>query len=246
MKRFLLFFTVFAAISCSRSSGLKKTCLPPNLQNDIIAFYPFNDGSLLDESDNANDLTNSTNAAPAEDRNGNANCAFVFDNTQENEEFLTTSDSDFLNNLSDFSISLWYEPHYADGAGKTIEGLFSRGDETRCPNRMGEWSMGIYDVRRAVFGHDNSVWTNLGSQLDTWYHVVGVKEGEDYKIYWNGVLNESDTGDASCGNFQQAQDIGDVFVGYKFTGKIDDIIVYDRALTEKEIQTLYELAACCE
>ena len=233
-------------------------CLPTNLQKDVIAFYPFGDGSLEDIGANAHSLNNNTSAQPTEDRNGNSKCAYIFDNAQSNSEFLTSTDSDFLNDLSEFSISVWYEPLNSSVMGQNVQGMFSRGSETRCPDRMGEWSMGLYDCRRAVFGHNNSVWSNsltnfvsdcegeVLAQIDTWHHVVGIKNGNDYKIYYDGVLHSSDSGDANCGNFEGAQNIGDIFVGYGFTGRIDDIIVYNREISQLEVEELFELEPCCE
>jgi len=255
----IIFIMLLVGIASCGEDEEKFTinCLPSNLQNDVISFYPFNGGSLNDESSNANHLSNSTTAIPTTDRNGNVDCAYVFDNAQQNTEFLTTSDSDFLNGLSDFSISLWYQPTNNTISGTNIEGLFSRGDQTRCPNKMGEWSLGLYDCRRPVFGHDASVWAFMPSnssiscqdeidmRIDEWQHLVGIKNNDEYKIYVNGVLNETKTGDAGCFNFQPAADIGDVFIGNNFTGKIDDIIVYNKALTGSEITELYQLGSCC-
>jgi len=259
IKQLAFLLLIFGAISCGDDDRFTVDCLPSNLQNGVIAFYPFNDGSLDDESSNNNSFTNPTDASPTVDRNGNTNCAYMFDNSQQVEEYLTTSNSDFLDELDGFSISAWYQPLNTTIGGVTIQGIFSRGNETRCPDRMGEWSMGLYDCRRAVFGHDNSVWalslTNFanGCQgevdalVDEWHHVVGIKNGDEYRIYFNGQLSETEIGDANCGSdFQPAQDLGDAFIGFNFTGRIDDIIVYKRALTDNEVTALFELGSCCE
>lgn len=245
-------------ISCGDDHDYSLDCLPSNLQKDILAFYPFNNGSLADFSANSHNLINLSTATATEDRNGNAKCAYKFDNKLTAEEFLVTSDSDFLNDLNEFSVSLWYQPLDLNIQNSGIEGLISRGNEARCPNKMGEWSMTLYDCRRAVFGHNNSVWAEPITNFDDgcqgeadalankWHHVVGIKNGDDYKIYFNGVLNETASGDANCGNFQSAQNIGDIFVGYNFTGKIDDIILYNRELLQSEVDDLFGLKPCCQ
>lgn len=257
IKSIIFILCLVGIFSCGEEEKFTVNCLPSNLQNGVITFYPFNGGSLNDESPNTNHLNNPTTAVPTTDRNGNVDCAYIFDNAQPNAEFLTTTDSDFLNGLSKFSISLWYEPHNSSITGTNIEGIFSRGDETRCPNKMGEWSVGLYDCRRPVFGHDASVWASMPSnpsmscqdeidmRIDKWHHIVAIKNNDEYKIYINGVLNETKNGDAGCFNFQPAQDIGDVFIGNKFTGKIDDIIIYNRVLTDTEITGLLRLGSCC-
>ncbi len=257
MKKNLFLILTIGIISCGDNDEFTVDCLPSNLQNGVIAFYPFNDGSLNDESLNSNDIINSTTAVPSSDRNGNSNCAYKFDNSQAIEEFLTTTNSGFLNGLNEFSVSIWYEPMDTTRSGGSFEVLLSRGKEGHCPDRRGEWSVGLYDCRKAVFGHNNSVWANgisgNGCQgevialTDKWHHVVAVKNGDDYKIYFNGNLDEAANGNANCGStLHLAENIGDMFVGSNYTGIIDDIIIYNRELSQTEVTELFELESCCK
>lgn len=256
----LLFsFSLLAFISCKKDEQQVVECLPSSLQSGLIAYYQFNSGSLQDESGQGNDLSNTTTAAPTTDRLGNSACAFGFVNNTGNAEFLTTTQSAFLNNLTSFSVSIWYQPHDDNRPGGDFETLVSRGTTPRCPDRRGEWSVGLYDCRRAVFGHENSVWAEqlsnpldceqeVDTLTDNWHHVVAVKNGNTFEIYFNGVLHEQATGIANCGvgGTHPAQDIGDFFVGSDFTGAIDDILIYNRALTAQEISDINDLTACCE
>jgi len=258
-KLFLTIFTVgvFGIFGCGDDDNLTLDCLPVNLQNGVIAFYPFNDGSLDDESSNSNDLSNSTTAAPSSDRNGNTFCAYEFQNNQTSVEFITTTNTSFLNNLDAFSVSIWYEPLDTNRNVGFFEVLLGRGSDGHCPDRRGEWSVGLFDCRKAVFGHNNSVWAR-GSNLtnscqeevvaltDQWHHVVATKDGDEYKIYFNGMLNDQDIGNANCTNLHLAEDIGDLFIGSRYTGKVDDILIYDRALSAAEVTALFELEACCQ
>ena len=144
--------------------------------------------------------------------------------------------------------------------GGDYEGLVSRGPfEMRCPDRRGEWSLGLYDLRRAVFGHNNSVWaveapdsvwnwipTDMYGDSPVWHHLVCTKNTNTYKLYFDGVLQETSIGNANCGTLQMVQDIGDLFIGKEYTGKIDDIILYNRALSQNDVNSLLNEAACCE
>ncbi len=249
---------VLCLISCSKDEEITLDCIPINAQTGVIAFYPFNNGSLLDESSGSTDLTNPTAATPTTDRNGNANCAYLFDGRQPTEQFLTTTATTVLDGLDAFSVSLWYQPIDTTRDGGDFELLLSRGDGVSCPDRNGEWSVALYDCRRVVFGHNTSVWAKpvtglfiecqdeINALTDRWHHVVAVKNNDTYQIYFNGALEETETGNAGCNNMQLAQDIGDLFIGKRFTGKIDDIIIYDEALTAAQVTLLYELEPCCE
>jgi hypothetical protein len=254
-KNFLLLLTL-TILGCASKDRLPIDCIPTNLQNGVIAFYPFKNGSLLDIAQ-SNHLTNPTNATPAADRNGNANCAFQFKSVAGKEEFLTETQPAFLNGLNAFSISIWYQPLDTFRSGGIYEVLVSRGKGQHCPNRNGEWSVGLYDCRRAVFGHDNSVWANpispnmfdcqaeVNALTDKWHHVVAVKNGDTYKIYFNGKLEETVNGDGDCSNPYTASDIGDFFIGRNYTGKIDDVLVFNRELSQAEVTELYQLVPCC-
>lgn len=259
LKILVLSFFSICLFSCGDDDAPNFTvdCLPANLQTGVIAFYPFNGGSLADESGNSNDLSNPTTAASTTDRNGNADCAYEFDNMQTAEEFLTTASSNFLDGLSEFSISLWYQPIDTTRDGGSYEVLLGRGDEARCPDRRGEWSVGLYDCRRAVFGHNNSVWANrisnpFGCQEEingltgNWHHVVAVLNGDEYKIYFNGNLENSATGNANCSPLHLAEDIGDLFLGNNYTGKIDDVLICDRKISQQEISELFVNEPCCQ
>lgn len=257
MQKFLLPVLLLLLVACQKEITAPELCLPVHLYQGMIAFYPFTNGSLNDGSGRGNTLGNPTSAHPVEDRYGNANCAFSFVSTPANEDFLTTRHTKFLDSLDAFSISLWFMPGIITGWtqwGKTLEVLVSRGgDMVRCPDRRGEWSLGLYDCRNAVFGHNNSVWAMYNIHCDqdspvlnNWHHVVAVKNHEEYRIYLNGIMYGIAHGDGACTLLHQAQDIGDLFIGKKFTGAIDDVIIYNRALTTNEVVELYYTSPCCD
>ena len=106
-----------------------------------------------------------------------------------------------------------------------------------------------------MFGHNNSVWAKRISSngcygeiialTDNWHHVVAIKNGDEYKIYFNGNLDETESGNANCTNLHVAADVGDMFIGNLYRGKIDDIIIYNRELSQTEVTELFELESCC-
>ena len=78
--------------------------------------------------------------------------------------------------------------------------------------------------------------------LNTWYHVAGVYNAttQTLDIYVNGVLNDgtlSGTVPASQVNSSVNVNIGRRTGGFYFNGLIDEVRVYNRALTQAEIQT---------
>jgi len=79
---------------------------------------------------------------------------------------------------------------------------------------------------------------------DTWYHIAAVITGPtNMKLYVNGA---DDGGTYSGTGGTLAYATGNVLIGMRhdsalsFGGKIDDVRVYDRALSAEEIQQLYQ------
>jgi len=85
-------------------------------------------------------------------------------------------------------------------------------------------------------------------QLNTWYHIVGVYDGSNIIFYRNGVpLNQTPaTGTISANTGFQYNLIGfDTSRGASsaFSGLIDEVRVYNRALSTEEIKRLYKIGA---
>jgi hypothetical protein len=261
--RYVLFSLVFLTLisGCDDDdmpiTNILNNCLSGGLQNGVIAYYSFSDGSLMDESGFSHHLTNPTLATASADRNGNPRCAYRFDATTTNEQFLTLTDASFLDGLGSFSVSAWYQALDTTILGVDLQVLVGRGDQPNCPNRRGEWMLGLFDSRRAVFGHNNSVWSlsqpgvstvaeHIRENTNRWFHVVAVKDQDTYSLYRDGVLQETVTGTANCNNQHLAADTGNLFLGTNHHGDIDDVVIYNRALSTQEITDLFATGVCCE
>lgn len=234
-------------------------CLPKSLSNHVLAFYPFSKGTLNDISGNKHHLFNTTTAKPTQDRNANDSCAYEFDNISVSSEYLTNSATDFLNGLTEFSVSLWYQPKDTSIRSQQFQSLINRGLGESCPDRNGQWSIALYDCRKAVFGRTNSVWDKhtpgfsceqeISSRINIWHHLVATfkQSGVEMKIYRNGILQDAASGNVDCGSVATSyHDIGDLFLGKDYTGKIDDVIIFNKTLTQAEVTMLYKLETCCE
>jgi hypothetical protein len=76
--------------------------------------------------------------------------------------------------------------------------------------------------------------------LNTWYHVAGVYDAaaQTLDIYVNGVLNNGvlvGTVPAAQVNAVASANLGRRNGGYHFNGRIDDVRIYERALSAVEI-----------
>ena len=245
-----IIFLLTLTLSCSKSNentNIQAPCLSTTLQNGVIAFYPFSNGSINDYSGNNYNLTNSTSAASGADRNGNPNCAFRF--IAANGEYLKYINPTFIDNFQTlpFSISLWYKNETSTSSNYEL--LIGRDTNLHCPDTYGQWSVGLYDNRRPVFGINsyelwwNIIGTNVSSQ--EWRHLVITCMGTDLKIYLNGVLT-SGMPVTGCSTIIPTINAGDLFLGKDYTGLLDDVIIYNRVLSQTEVNELYALTTCCQ
>jgi len=100
-----------------------------------------------------------------------------------------------------------------------------------------------------VRGDDNKPALYLGgvevvsmSAISThqWYHIAGTYDNSVLKIYINGDLKNTFLGSGGTGVEYNCYIGYDQTDGFYFDGRIDDVRIFDRALTEGEIEALYQ------
>jgi hypothetical protein len=134
------------------------------------------------------------------------------------------TDSVGVNTGAVYSVSMWIYPT----ATGSFRELFSQSE-----------ALGFY-WNGQEFGFSNTLnqYSNVLS-LNTWHHVVGVVNGTAITIYVEGKLNASFASEGA--SFQTIKIGGDGNAGDEFPGKIDDVRIYNRALSAQEVAQLYKL-----
>ena len=220
----IVVFGMFTILGTARSFA--------GLSDGLVAYYPFN-GNANDESGNGNNGT-VHGATLTQDRFGNAHSAYSFDGISNYIDITNNLNFDFGN--KDFSISFWFN---ASGHGVFV----TQGDNLN--NRWYAeiiqsvitykwWNNGVLELNLV----GNTILTD-----DVWYHYVIVREGNKFNLYLNGNLESSVTHSVTFPSYNKVLGIGsDVMLGgWTFVdGSVDDIRIYNRALSESEIQELYE------
>jgi hypothetical protein len=204
----------------------------------LIAYYPFN-GNVNDESGNGNHGTNH-GAILTTDRKGNANSAYVFDGIA---NYISVSNDVYLCPTSAMTLSAWV---YADDLNNRHVVVDKRINFNQSP-----WDSYILcaDVATSSQCWMCSLSTN-SNQLtvksptttvaNTWYHLVLLYDGSKESLYVNGELKNTITKSGTISYSDMSLFIGTTALNDNFMkGKIDDIRIYDRALSILEIQALY-------
>lgn len=240
MKKITLVIVVLLLmLGCDKSEQQQETlslsCLPTNLQNGVVAYYPFGNGSLNDSSGNNFNLTNPTSASPAMDRGGNPNCAFNFNGN----DYLEYVNPTFLNNLpaTNLSVSFWYKSDE-----DTYGSLISRDDTTNCPNYYGIWSV-MFVNAMLMYSSNGGLCPGPPIFTNTWNHIVITSNSSLIQFYHNGILISSTNNFTNCPFITTNQ--GNLFLGKLYDGILDDMVIYNRIISTAEVTQLYNLAPCC-
>ncbi|KOS06048.1 hypothetical protein AM493_08345 [Flavobacterium akiainvivens] len=254
--RFVVLSAAFAGavfVSCSDDDSApvqQSSCIPTALQDGLVTAYTFGSGNLLDAAGSAN-LTLAGGVQPGADRDGNPQCAFVFDGTD--TSFLSTQSVAALDGLTELSVSLWYKPDAVSGGA--YQSLIATNGGIGYPYQSGFWSVNTYDCLRATFSTgNNGAWDEMQSEnfdcdaevqarAGVWHYLTATYSQADGEIaiYRNGVLQET----SNLGTVAPAA-VTSLFIGKGFKGTIDDVAIYNKVLTQAEITGLFELDACCE
>lgn len=141
-----------------------------------------------------------------------------------------------------FTLSVWVK-----GGGIDRETYIQKNTDTWVPGYWLWHDMAATGLSFNVYGSTNGVGvdcTYVKNMTDGWHHVVGVRNGEKCYLYLDGVQVATDT-QAGLGSTDGAGNlrlgIDNSNVG-KLAGNLDEVRVYNRALSPKEVADLYNWA----
>ena len=206
-----------------------------NLNSGLIAYYPFN-GNANDKSINGNHGIVS-GATLTSDRFGNINSAYSFNGTN---QYIQCPNQSYLNiGSGDMSISMWV---YLNN-NFTNRFFLGKSDGQFNQNK---WIV-YYSYNPTQFSfHQNtstgastfSAPANWLTDSNSWHHLVITKSSSTYTTYIDGIKASQSSGPIAIPATSTALTIGMVEnVGW-MSGKLDDIRVYNRALSADEVNVL--------
>jgi len=202
------------------------------LTDNLQAFYKLSD--LTDSSGNNRTLTNNGNVSFASGKLGNA---AVFDGSNWMSAPINQT------GITDYTLACWVKlGANSSGSQFLVNGLTGNAWEN------GGITLDLQDKypnTYANFGAD-SFGYGLNSQTelstDTWYHLVGVRSNGLLKIYINGsvdcVSETTDNTPIPGGSPISLGQNADGTYG-PFTGALDAVGIWNRALSDAEVAALY-------
>jgi len=236
---------IYPRVLTAEDVAFIASCGTQNTETDVttvVGSDPAGKNLTLPSGVSVKDLTTET---------GQIGRCFTFDGTN---DWLSTQSSGQDNNdgtydfntQKDFSASVWVKTTstsngrilFKKNATGTTRGFFlstyTSGNDHVVKFQVGDGTTYIDTVS------SNSVNITDGN----WHHVVAVRtHSAAPKVYIDGALSGTGTSDSYdlTTTSTNALHVGcDVNHNYKFTGSLDDLIIFNRALTATEVDNLYD------
>lgn len=247
MKKKVYFLSILASLFSL--FWFAEVCFA-GLNDGLVASYPFS-GNANDESGNGNNGI-VYGATLTTDRFGNPNSAYYFNGI---DSYIQTPKPEIYQN-GNFTIAYWmkyeWQPHriwigYLGYPDQTICASGENNGLAMLINVSGEWGEGLImgDTQLGFFCGDQTRF-NISSLQGQWIHMTFIYDHQNnvLKTYVNGLL-------ANVHNMQLPPSISEYpfyigkpstpysFMDSYFKGLMDEIRIYNRALSESEIEQLY-------
>jgi hypothetical protein len=235
MKK-LIFYSCLLLISISASAQV-PSYVPTN---GLIAYYPF-DGNANDASINSNNGI-VTGASLTQDRFGKANNAYSFNGGTNYIEVANNSSFNFTNNRMTVSFWIFTAIPTVNNVHTLISKQSSVGANQSGFNIAKENSFTYLLIKNGPNSVQGYSRISSSSLLNTWHNLVYVSDSGILKAFLDGQLIKTDTFNAAIGLSNEPMRIGKPIystVNSEFNGTLDDIGIWNRALTQQEITSIY-------
>jgi hypothetical protein len=231
----------------SGAAKLNSSQSPGTLANGLVGWWTM---------DGADTVWSSATAGTEADKSGNGNTGTLTNMSRATSpvigkigqalqfngstSYVTISGTSL--NGSTLSASAWIR---ASTCGNLRTGIITR------RGGAGNWNFNVAgsdggNTCKLEFANSGTIlgYGNTTLSLNMWYHVAVVANGTSITFYVNGAPDGTITGTWTNDN-NVAINIGAMTAGtlYFFNGIIDDVRVYNRALSASEVQQLYGLGA---
>jgi outer membrane protein OmpA-like peptidoglycan-associated protein len=238
MKKSWVF--LLCMLCCIHAYAQPKTTSKFDLTKGLITYFPFN-GDARDAVGNSHGKVHG--AKITDERCGDQ--AFYFNGET---DYIDCGNEKILNgNFEGLTISAWIKPKYI--TKQEFGTIVSKWGFDPIKDHFGLWMNENYKIVMAV-GDRQKMEAGLfsGSMLfpETWFHVVGVwKRSREMEIYIDGRIDNRgrQTGDGINLNSPMTLKIGRQVErkSRPFRGHIDEVRIYNRALSAAEIKQLYDM-----
>ncbi len=221
---------VITASLNSKSTTTSLSVQPYSGNPGLVASYSFNEGTGSTVSDSSGNGNTGQIFSATWTNSGKYGSALVFNG---NSAVVNIKDSPSLHLTTGMTLEAWVNPSkvantWADVIFKGENNYFLEGtsDRNETPGAGGTFG-----------GKDVPIVGGMPLAANTWAFLTATYDGTTQRLYINGlqVSSQSQTGELMTSS-NQLQIGGDNFFGQYFQGTIDEIRIYNVALTAAQIQ----------
>lgn len=207
-----------------------KTTAPDDPDTGLVGYWSFNGPDLsgttaFDRSGKGNNGTLTNGPTVTEGKSGQAL------NFNGSSNYVTMGYVLSFSGTQSLSMSAWIKPNVTNVSYQTLVG------------KELDYKLDLDSGGKVNFLLGNSWGRNFASDTSlvagNWYHIVATYDGTNKKMYINGSWDKTvaSTGNISGNSYQF--NIGQRNSDDYFNGIIDEVRIYNRALTQAEVTALY-------
>ncbi len=204
----------------------------------LVAAYGFDEGSGSTVADSSNSNNGGTISGASWTTSGRYGRALDFDGTNDSVQ---VPDANSLDLTSTMTLSAWVKPHAIAGRWQTpiwkedgASGTYALSADRPTSSLP---SVGARSSSGWQIADGTSPLTN-----NEWAHLAGTWDGQALKLYINGALVSTQAATSNALTSTGVLRIGAMPGGQYFDGLIDEVRVYNRALSQQEVETDKNLA----
>ena len=208
----------------------ENTPNPGTGNQNCISIWKLNEnsGSVATDSES----TNNGAISGAQWETGVEGSALSFDGI---DDYVSVPNADNLNVSGEITIMAWAKTQ----ENKTSK-IAQKGDWDGHGIYQDKWNGWKCGIRLATNTSHSINWENGVPLLDKWYHITLTYDGSMLKLFVNGQLKNSKSVSGNLKINGRDFSIGSDNGGQKFfNGSIDDVRIYGSALSQTEIQFIY-------
>ncbi|MFW0837855.1 MAG: DUF2341 domain-containing protein [Candidatus Komeilibacteria bacterium] len=215
------------------TAGFGSATTGKSLSDGLVGYWKMDEaswngtsGEVIDSSGSGNNGTAGNEASITGGKFGNGG---TFDGSN---DYISIPDSS-ADLSGDFSVSMWVHPN-DNSQNPRWFGLVD-GSNTLAVGYMDD------DTVYFRFGGD-SIITDSTLTYGNWYYVTFVYQSNAKQIYINGEIMNTSSGGITGDSTLSAIGAGYATTSYTADGEIDEVRLYERALSAKEVRDLYNWA----
>ena len=245
MKTLILTFTCFCIISIySQNTNWNNNFVnqtDEQITAELISFWKLDEDincTVFDTHSNNNGTLgpNCTTNAPLW-VNGKINTALSFDGI---DDYVTVPNANNLNPTTELSLSAWVKWAIDPITGNPWAQIINKNGDQQFQIQHNNNNTGFELAIKTNTGRKYIIGV-VSPQQNIWHFVVGTYDGQEMRLYVDGILDVSANWTGNIVSSTSSLELGRRSVNNDrhFNGTIDEVRIWGRAITDIEVQALY-------